>query len=355
LDSVTSVKLSEELFQIMTHEFKDIVTTYMLARKQGVKSVLVTVVDLDGSSYRKPGVQMLILEDGRMVGAVSGGCVEKDIVRQAETVFQNGKSAMMTYDGRYRLGCEGILYILLELFEPSDDFLKDFHACLIQRDRFQLQSHYQKEIGIDNDIGTCVQIGQTNYPMSASAIQKNSKNAALTFSKEFPPCFRLLIFGAEHDAVQLCKFASLSGWEVTIISGPLEAKTIANFPGASSFHTGALDVEDIDHIDDQTAVILMSHNFANDLKFLIELKETHPAYIGMLGPTHRREKILSQFIEYCPDANENFIDRIHGPAGLNIGAETPQEIAISILSEILSVVRNKQPILLKEKSGGIHA
>lgn len=339
----------------MTHEFKDIVTTYMLARKQGVKTVLATVVDLDGSSYRKPGVQMLILEDGRMVGAVSGGCVEKDIVRQAEAVFQQGESAMMTYDGRYRLGCEGILYILLELFEPSDDFLKDFHTCLVHRDRFQLQSQYQKEIGHSDGIGTRVQLAQISYPLSNGATQKSPKNLVLTFAKEFPPCFRLLIFGAEHDAVQLCKFASLNGWEVTIISGPLESKTIANFPGATGFHTGSLDVENINHIDDQTAVILMSHNFANDLKFLMELKDTHPAYIGMLGPAHRREKILSQFIEYCPDANENFIDRIHGPAGLNIGAETPQEIAISILSEILSVVRNKQPILLKEKNGGIHA
>ena len=81
----------------------------------------------------------------------------------------------------------------------------------------------------------------------------------------------------------------------------------------------------------------------------------NPAYLGMLGPAHRKEKLLSQFIEYCPDVRESFLDQIHGPAGLNIGAETPQEIAISILSEILSVVRNKKPILLMEKKGGIHA
>lgn len=339
----------------MTHEFKNMVTAYVSAREQGLKSVLATVVDLDGSSYRKPGVQMLIVEDGRMIGAVSGGCVEKDIVRQSEAVFKDGDSIMMTYDGRYRLGCEGILYILLELFQPNDDFLKAFNQSLLNRDDFLMKSHYRKEIGAFPGIGTYVQLQQQLYPLSEGSIQRKKEDSLSIFTQKMPPCFKLMIFGAEHDAVQLCKFASLNGWEVSIISGPLESKTIVNFPGASSFYAGAPDTMALAQIDDQTAVVLMTHNFANDLKFLIELKETHPAYIGLLGPAHRREKLFSQLMEYCPEIEGGFIDRIHGPAGLNIGAETPQEIAISILSEILSVVRNKQPILLKEKNGGIHA
>ena len=107
----------------MTHEFKTIVENYLLAKKQGLKSVLATVVHLEGSSYRKPGVRMLILENGKMIGAVSGGCVEKDILRQSDTVFKSGVSKMMTYDGRYRLGCEGVLYILIEPFLPDSKFL----------------------------------------------------------------------------------------------------------------------------------------------------------------------------------------------------------------------------------------
>ena len=75
----------------------------------------------------------------------------------------------------------------------------------------------------------------------------------------------------------------------------------------------------------------------------------------MLGPSHRREKLLSQFMEYCPDVEETFLELIHGPAGLNIGSETPQEIAISVISEILSVVRKQVPMSLKEKTGGIHS
>jgi len=163
-----------------------------------------------------------------------------------------------------------------------------------------------------------------------------------------------MIFGAEHDAVQLCKLAHYNGWEVTVISGPLESKTIEDFPGATAFFSVSPDALELDSIDHETAIILMSHNFANDLKYLLELKDTKPAYIGLLGPTKRREKLLSQFIEYCPEIDDAFVEGIHGPAGLNIGAETPQEIAISIISEILSVVRNQVPMSLKEKTGRIH-
>jgi xanthine/CO dehydrogenase XdhC/CoxF family maturation factor len=126
----------------MTHEFKDILKAYVSARKNGLRSVLATVVALDGSSYRKPGVRMIILENEEIIGAVSGGCVEKDIVRQSKTVFANGKSKMMTYDGRFRLGCEGILYILLEELILDDQFISEFKKCIEVRDHFKLVSSY---------------------------------------------------------------------------------------------------------------------------------------------------------------------------------------------------------------------
>ena len=92
----------------MTHELKKLVQAFTDAKERGLKSVLVTVVALDGSSYRKPGVRMLVLENGKMIGAVSGGCVEKEILIQSQSVFESTISKVMTYDGRYRLGCEGV-------------------------------------------------------------------------------------------------------------------------------------------------------------------------------------------------------------------------------------------------------
>lgn len=335
----------------MTHEFKTIVESFLIGKKEGLKSVLATVVDLDGSSYRKPGVRMLILENGKMIGAVSGGCVEKDILRQSSTVFETGVPKMMTYDGRYRLGCEGILYILIEPFNPDDLFLDSFNNVLKQRNAFNIKSYFTKDIGEFNDIGSVAVFNGKQCVISKNSTLNQSH---LIFEEKLNPCFKLMIFGAEHDAVQLCKLAHYNGWEVTIVSGPLESKSIEDFPGATAFFSVSPDALELDSIDHETAIILMSHNYANDLKYLLELKDTKPAYIGLLGPAKRREKLLSQFIEYCPDIEDDFIEGIYGPAGLNIGAETPQEIAISIISEILSVVRNQVPMSLKEKTGRIH-
>lgn len=338
----------------MTHEFKNIVQEAVLANQNGLKTVLASVVALDGSSYRRPGVRMLILENGNMIGAVSGGCVEKEILLQSETVFKTGVSKIMTYDGRYRLGCEGILYILLEVFEPSESFLNSFSKCLKNRSSFEILSRFKKQEGTFLGIGTSVKLDDNLFSLSNKNRNKESPNLSV-FKQEMLPCFKLIIIGAEHDAVQLCKYASLTGWEVTIIAGVSEPKSIENFQGAHEFTATTAETLDTSLIDCQTAVVLMTHNFANDLRYLVALKDTNPSYIGLLGPTKRRDDLLSQFMEYCPNINLGFLDSIHGPAGLNIGSETPQEIAISIMAEILAFSRKQNPISLSAKIGSIHA
>lgn len=105
----------------MTHEFRKIIETAHRYYLNGIPCVMASVVALDGSSYRKPGVRMLIAKNGTMTGAVSGGCVEKEILFQAESVLKLQKAKMMTYDGRFRLGCEGILYILIEPLQITSD------------------------------------------------------------------------------------------------------------------------------------------------------------------------------------------------------------------------------------------
>ncbi|MFD2726216.1 XdhC family protein [Hyunsoonleella rubra] len=336
----------------MTHEFKQIIEEAIKAKKNGLKSVLASVVDLDGSSYRRPGVRMLILEDDTMIGAVSGGCVEKEVLLQAQSVFKTGQSKMMTYDGRYRLGCEGVLYILLEEIQTDTRFEQAFFRCLNDREAFEVISQYKKEAGVFDGIGSDVKIEKDYFPLSTKS-EKYSEG--LVFRQEMPPCFKLMIIGAEHDAVQLCQYASLTGWEVTIVAGVSEAKTMQNFPGSKALITTTPENLDVNNIDNQTTVVLMTHNFAYDLRYLVALKNTNPNYIGLLGPTKRREDLLSQFMEYCPEVSDAFLEAIHGPAGLNIGSETPQEIAISIISEILAVTRKRNPISLSKTTGSIHS
>lgn len=337
----------------MTHEFKKIVEEALLAKKNGVKSVLASVVALDGSSYRRPGVRMLILENGNMVGAVSGGCVEKEILLQSQSVFKTGESKIMTYDGRYRLGCEGILYVLLEYFNPDEVFFTEFSNCLKSRNTFELFSYYIKREGIFSGIGSNVKINDTVFSISGN--NQKEESTLSVFKQSMTPCFKLVIIGAEHDAVQLCQLAAIMGWEVVIIAGSKEYKTIKNFYGATEFYSVTPENFETNGIDNQTAVVLMTHSFAIDLRYLVTLKGTNPSYIGILGPTKRRDDLLSQFLEYCPDIEDALLDCIHGPAGIDIGSETPQEIAVSIIAEILAVTRQKEPLFLSKKSGKIHS
>ncbi len=336
----------------MTHEFKSLVEKAQQWQKEGKISVLATVVDLEGSSYRRPGVRMLLNEAGEAVGAVSGGCVEKEVHFQSQSVFKEGLSKMMTYDGTLRLGCEGIIYVLIEPFKVSDDFVRAFNTSLESRSTIKIVSYYKKEFGVFEGIGTEIIIDNTPYTFN---VFKKSVSNLLRFEQELPPIFQLLIIGAEHDAVQLCKAASNLGWQVTVMASADEQKTIDYFTGAHQLITPLYDQIDSSRIDEQTAVVLMTHSFNKDVQYLSALQNCTPAYFGLLGPKHRRERLLDKLLEFNPEIDYEFIDQFRGPAGINIGAESAQEIALSILSEILSVIRNQTPILLKDKKGNIHA
>ncbi|MFK5972679.1 MAG: XdhC family protein [Flavobacteriaceae bacterium] len=336
----------------MTHELKRIIQAYSLAQKNGLKTVLATVVALDGSSYRRPGVRMLIREDGKMTGAVSGGCVEKEICRQADSVFDNEIPKTMTYDGRYRLGCEGILYILIEPFAPNDSFLQAFSRQLKNRDSFRIVSYFERIDKADTSFGSLFFMGKE----ALAPRPVFNKNVGLEiFEQLLAPCFKLVVLGAEHDAVQLCSYAALTGWEVTVVSGLAEEKVLADFPGIQKLIPTEPESFCVDAIDAHTAVVIMTHSYVKDLQYLIRLRDSRPAYLGLLGPSKRREKLLGELLERYPDVAYDFFEGIHGPAGLNIGGETAQEIAIAILSEVLSVVRNQAPMMLKNKQGAIHS
>ncbi|MEE9364883.1 MAG: XdhC family protein [Cellulophaga sp.] len=341
----------------MTHEFKNILNDFQEAQKKGMQTILATVVALDGSSYRKPGVRMLIREDQKMTGAVSGGCVEKEILQQSLEVFKTGIPKIMIYDGRYRLGCEGVLYILIEPFCPAKELVSAFNKTIQDRTSFVITSYFSKTEGSLEKAGSTIQFDgkeEMSFLQDETKNSKSDRRKLLSLSEKMKPCFKLVLIGSEHDAVQLCQYASLTGWEVTVVASISEAKHISNFPGAKELVYLSAEKLDGVSIDSQTAVLLMTHSYAKDLQYLVKLKGVQPAYIGILGPAKRREKLLHEVISYCPDVEEEWLEKIHGPAGINIGSITPQEIAISIMAEILSVVRREVPIPLKDKKGSIH-
>ncbi len=340
----------------MIHEFKKLIQEYNNTKSIGLKSVMASVVSLDGSSYRRPGVRMLITENGKMYGAVSGGCVEKEILKQSASVFKTGKPKIITYDGRYRLGCDGVIFILIELFDPSNEMLISFENSLKQRNSFKINSYYSKNEGNEEHWGSVIDFGDDKHFSFNNAVKLKLKNSSGTdiFFQVMKPAFQLIIIGTEHDAVQLCLFASLLGWEVTVIASPSDPHTIVDFPGADHLIHITPEVFKIDDINKNVAVILMTHSYVKDFKFLIQLKNSSPIYIGMLGPSKRRDRLLNELIEHDSLIEDSFFELIHGPAGINIGAETPEEISLSICSEILAVTRDQEPKSLKDKIGGIH-
>lgn len=335
----------------MTHEFKHIVEAYKNARESNLKGVLASVVALDGSSYRRPGVRMLLLENGSSFGAVSGGCVEKEVFRQAQEVFRSGFPKMMTYDGRYRLGCEGILHILLERFEPVEAFFEAFEVVIKKRSRFTLQSFYQKIEGPKLGMGTV--FSNADNQVYALTTSETTLSDCEIFYQELPPCQRLIIFGGEHDAVVLSEIANRLGWDVEVVLAAEEQKSPAFFT-PSKVHQIIPETLNLGELDKQTAVLLMTHSYTKDLKYLIRLVNSKPGYFGILGPAKRRERLLGHLLEYVPEVDDSFLNSIYGPSGLDIGAEGAQEIAISIFAEILAVMRKSIPISLRDKSGSIH-
>ncbi|GAB5400557.1 MAG: XdhC family protein [Aureisphaera sp.] len=335
----------------MLHELNEIISSAHQAKRSGIRCAFVSVVALNGSSYRRPGVRMLVREDGVMVGAVSGGCVEKEVRNQAQSVLTDGQSKLMLYDGRVRLGCEGILYILIEPFMPENGFFEAFREQQESRSPFHIESFFStKEAHRFYGGSQFIFSQKESYKLSEFEVNPKLDK----FTQHVKEAFRLIIVGSEHDAVQLTKYAALTGWEVLVVAPPDDPKSIAHFPGAKKYL--GIDEKEFSKLsfDPQTAVVLMAHSFVKDLKYLSALMDKQLSYIALLGPKKRRERLLNELLDQHGDLSDAFLDAIHGPAGINIGAETAQEISISILAEILTVFRNEKPVSLKDKTGSIH-
>tara|TARA_B100000787_G_scaffold124695_1_gene94018 strand:- start:13157 stop:14176 length:1020 start_codon:yes stop_codon:yes gene_type:complete len=338
----------------MVHELQEIIKQADINQQKRLKNVLATVVHLKGSSYRKAGVRMLISEDLNSVGAVSGGCVEKEIIHRAKSVFLTNKPKIITYDGRYKLGCEGILYILIEPFFISDDFITSFSSANSKRQTLKIESHFIKEDEAFGDFGSTITFENKELFEFSKTFKSKNKDDGDVFSQILQPNFKLIIIGGEHDAVKLCKIAASLGWEIDVITCAKDSKQIANFPGASDVIGDTPETIQFTNIEENTAIVIMNHSYVQDLKYLVKLSEYKPKYIGVLGAPNRRERLFNELFEFVPDISDVFLDNIYTPAGLHIGAQTPEEIALSIVAEILSVVRKKSPFSLRELNGKIH-
>lgn len=365
-------------------EIKNIISTYDELDLNVRKLALATVVRVRGSSYRSPGARMLIRDDGRWIGSISGGCLEGDALRKARKVMREGKPHLEVYDTMddnnnslgVGLGCNGIIDVLIEPINGDQennpiDWLKQISTI---RNKVAMATVFRSEndkitIGQKvwiNENGTIVSgsdfIGALLKDDLASLLQKNKaavksylENTVDVFIEILEPSINLVIFGAGFDAKPVTSLARTLGWNVTVSDECIAHIAPANFPEADNVILCKREEVHIDmNFAPYTAAVLMSHSYDYDFSILKQLLPTSIEYIGILGPSKRSDKMFKALEEEGISVTGDDLHRIHSPIGLDIGAETPEEIALSIVSEIQSTFSNRSGGFLKYRQAPIH-
>jgi xanthine dehydrogenase accessory factor len=365
-------------------EINEILKAYSQAKSEGKKTALATVVKVEGSSYRQPGARMLVTEDGELTGAISGGCLEGDALRKALLSIHQKQNKLVTYNTNneddaevgLQLGCNGIVHIL---FEYIDEEVSNNPIQLLQqlelerkeavivtvfslkRNAFQIGTtlFFRKDSPVLNHnnevlnlISDVKEVLKTKTSVVKKLQEENDNEALIEYIK---PSISIVIAGAGNDIQPLVKMASILGWKITIGEGRATHATKKRFPKADQVSVVNPEqfLENI-VIDDQTYFALMTHNYKYDLAVLKALLKTDFHYIGILGPKSKFNRMLDDLLIEGITVSEEQMKRIHTPIGLDIGAETSEEIALSIVSEIKAVASERIGTSLKYKEGKIH-
>ncbi len=364
-------------------ELKDIITAFDAAHKAGRQTALATVVHVEGSSYRRAGARMLITEDGQLTGAISGGCLEGDALRKARLVMAQNKPMLVTYDTTddddakfgVGLGCNGVIQIMIEPIDANllDNPIRLFKLFLSKRDPVVLITLFTMNDKQAAQPGTCLLMNKDEeitgqFPdeiikdallLDAKHVLKNGNSVTKTylygdkftcFIELMQPAVSLVIFGAGNDAIPLVQIATALGWIVTIIDGrhnyavperfPLANKIIISKPENALQHL---------RIDERTVIILMTHNYNYDACVLKQMLPIGIPYIGVLGPKKRLLRMLDEFADEGIKTTSGQLESVFGPAGLDIGSENADEIALSIIAEMQAVLKERTGTSLRYK------
>ena len=329
--------------------------------------VLATVVGIQGSSYRKPGAMMLISADGDYAGMISGGCLEADLLEHAAAVFQNGEPAHVTYDmyadeqlvWGLGLGCDGVINLLLQrldrqkqfeflpfLFKAQGARLRTVLALVTSSDCAELA---EGAVALSDSSGhtygsdmLCTCIDKAEFAPSSRYLEKSIElpgGRVDVLLVDIQPAPKILVCGAGPDAGPITQLVTDLGWECVVVDHRAHYAQPGRFPaGASIIQIPAKDMATAVDLTEIDAAVIMSHHLENDLLYLDAcLGADGISYIGILGPSLRREKLLAR----CKKTST----ALFGPVGLDIGAELPESIALSAVAEIHAV--------LNGRSGGI--
>jgi xanthine dehydrogenase accessory factor len=344
----------------------------------GRKMALATIVGVKGSTYRRPGARLLVAEEGEMIGNLSGGCLEGEVQEVARSVIQTGEPRVVFYDltaddevvWGWGLGCNGAIEVFVEPAEKAAEIASALRRAIDEERAVAVVtvldsetrelSHGDRQIveeGADPD-GLIAAEGAAALASGQTSIRtvEFSDGSARLFIEVIEPPPRLLVCGAGHDAIPLVKAGTGLGWRVDVADDRESMLTTERFPDARRFvHADPGKIDESADIDRRTFVVVMSHNYLRDRDYLRSLLDSEAAYVGMLGPRARLQRLLEDLASDGVTVPSDEEVRLHGPAGLDIGAEGPEEIAAAIVAEILAVNRERGAGFLKDRSTPIHS
>lgn len=368
-------------------EIKAIINAYDNIDKENTHAALATVVRVQGSSYRRTGARMLVMDNGTWVGGISGGCLEGDALKRARLAMVKSASTLITYDttegDAYQigvgLGCNGVIDVLFTPlnFQDTNNPVEILKSCLLaSRQTHTLVTITAIEANAINakagevikytgpeSLLTCKDAGFEKQLKKAIDTQlaenKSAPQSFLvadgrtveTFIEILPPEISMVIMGYQYDVYPLSRLLKEIGWRVTIVADPHKLNT-----SITAFADQVIEPERFPGlpVDDHTVIILMSHDFKTDKYNLPKALKTAAPYIGMLGPRERSERIWRELAEEGKEISGENLSRIHAPMGLDIGAVTPEEIALSLAAEVRAFLSNRDGGFLRLRKTSIH-
>lgn len=325
------------------------------------RAAIATIIATSGSTYRGVGAKSLFLPDGTILGTLSGGCVESDMYIHANKVITSGVPETIRYDFRKEgdvpwglgVGCNGALRIWIEPFDPVQQPERAEKILAIIRQQLPSVTIIASSQPERYAPGTKYVPGRerTHFPLPAHpglyTVQHGEVQLEL-FYEMLKPIPRLFVFGAGPDAVPLVRGAKLLQWLVTVVDHRPAYANKERFPEADEIIVVPPGVfPDNVKVRDHDYAVVMTHHFSQDSLFLRQLLSAPLAYLGILGPRQRTEQLLPKGVSLADTS-------LYSPIGLDIGADTPEEIAISILSEIISHVNGAKGTSLRCHDGPIH-
>jgi len=372
-------------YRIYMKEIKQITEAYQNIDFSKTKAALATVVRVEGSSYRRTGARMLVLESGEWIGGISGGCLEGDALKKARLAMSQNKATLITYDTTdddpYQigvgLGCNGIIDVLITPLDSqnSDNAVLQLQSCIDQRTPNLVVTvtgiskvHASIALGnvfrFDNEVFFTANFPLSQLNESLIPAIKEALDTTKSVSKEYiledgtkltffleviPPAIQLYVFGSNYDVYPMVKVAKELGWRVISVCNP--AKMHASL---SEMADAVVQKDHQPKIDNFTAAISMCHDYESDYRNLQLLLKTDIKYIGLLGPKKRTLKMYDRMTDEGISLTAEQEESIFSPVGLDIGAATPEEIALSVCAEIRAFFSGRNGNRLKYRPKPIY-